>query len=201
MRSDHPPVKAVLTCLALLLASACSDQPRTTEPSPVAREAPPATHGASPRPVAPPTSEGATPSRTNALVTRVIDGDTFEALFGGRQITVRLIGIDTPGSVAPGQPVQCYARAASDFTRRRLEGHRIRLEARGPTALERGLGPLRFAGGAIARTRACASRHRRRIWTARMCRNGGSPCCRPTPTASTATATASGASERSTERE
>ncbi len=64
----------------------------------------------------------------NALVTRVIDGDTVEARFRGRIVDVRLIGIDTPESVAPGQPVECYALAASRFTTNELEGRRVRLE-------------------------------------------------------------------------
>lgn len=65
---------------------------------------------------------------TNALVTRVVDGDTVEARFRGRSLDVRLIGIDTPESVAPGQPVGCFAIAASRYTTRRLEGERVRLE-------------------------------------------------------------------------
>ena len=51
-------------------------------------------------------------SRDNALVTRVVDGDTVEVRFDGRPLTVRLIGIDTPESVAPDQPVQCFALRA-----------------------------------------------------------------------------------------
>ncbi len=65
---------------------------------------------------------------TNALVTRVNDGDTVEARFGGRIIHVRLIGIDTPETVHPAEPVQCFGQAASDFTTRSLEGERVRLE-------------------------------------------------------------------------
>lgn len=61
-------------------------------------------------------------------MTRVVDGDTIEVRFRGRTLTVRLIGIDTPESVAPGRPVQCYALAASRYTERRLEGERVRLE-------------------------------------------------------------------------
>jgi len=66
--------------------------------------------------------------RTNALVTRVVDGDTIEVHFRQRNLTVRLIGVDTPESVMPGEPVQCYALAASRFTTRQLDGERVRLE-------------------------------------------------------------------------
>ena len=49
----------------------------------------------------------------NATVERVVDGDTIVVLIGGRQETVRLIGIDTPESVAPTRPVQCFGKEAS----------------------------------------------------------------------------------------
>ena len=49
----------------------------------------------------------------NAAVERVVDGDTLIATVGGRSETVRLIGIDTPESVAPTRPVQCFGREAS----------------------------------------------------------------------------------------
>ncbi len=64
----------------------------------------------------------------NASVTRVVDGDTIEVVYRGRNLVVRLIGIDTPESVAPGEPVQCNALAASRFTTQRLDGERVRLE-------------------------------------------------------------------------
>ena len=77
----------------------------------------------------PGSSPGSPPgSETNALVTRAVDGDTIEVLFKGSDVTVRLIGIDTPESVKPGVSVQCYAIAASDFTKHELEGRRVRLE-------------------------------------------------------------------------
>ena len=49
----------------------------------------------------------------NAVVERIIDGDTLIARVGERSETVRLIGIDTPESVAPTRPVQCYGSEAS----------------------------------------------------------------------------------------
>lgn len=41
---------------------------------------------------------------------------------------MRLIGIDTPESVAPDEPVQCFAVEASAYTTERLDGERVRLE-------------------------------------------------------------------------
>ena len=50
---------------------------------------------------------------SNAVVERVVDGDTIIAQIGGRSEPVRLIGIDTPESVARNRPVECYGLEAS----------------------------------------------------------------------------------------
>ena len=62
-------------------------------------------------------------------VTRVVDGDTVKVrLANGRGTrTVRYIGVDTPESVKPGEPVQCFAEQASDFNDRIVTGRRVRL--------------------------------------------------------------------------
>ena len=44
---------------------------------------------------------GASRATPNAVVTRVVDGDTIRARISGRQERVRFIGIDTPESVKP----------------------------------------------------------------------------------------------------
>jgi micrococcal nuclease len=49
-----------------------------------------------------------------ASVVRVIDGDTIVVSFSGHDETVRLLGIDTPETVAPDRPVECYGPEASD---------------------------------------------------------------------------------------
>jgi endonuclease YncB( thermonuclease family) len=70
-------------------------------------------------------SEGS--AETVAVVTRVVDGDTIEARIGGEVEDVRLIGVDTPETVKPGAPVQCFGPRASGFAHRLLEGRRVRL--------------------------------------------------------------------------
>lgn len=52
----------------------------------------------------------------NATVERVIDGDTIIVDINGQKERVRLIGIDTPESVDPNRPVQCYGHEASAHT-------------------------------------------------------------------------------------
>lgn len=70
---------------------------------------------------------GAGPAAANAVVLRVVDGDTFEARIDGAVEDVRLIGVDTPETVKPGAPVECFGPAASRFAHRALEGRRVRL--------------------------------------------------------------------------
>jgi micrococcal nuclease len=67
------------------------------------------------------------PASVAALVTRVVDGDTIEARIEGEVEDVRLIGVDTPETVKPGEPVRCFGPRASDFTHSQLEGKRVRL--------------------------------------------------------------------------
>lgn len=67
------------------------------------------------------------PASATALVTRVVDGDTLEARIDGEVEDVRLIGVDTPETVKPGEPVQCFGPRASRYTHRELEGRRVRL--------------------------------------------------------------------------
>jgi micrococcal nuclease len=52
----------------------------------------------------------------NAVVERVVDGDTLEMRISGATHTVRLIGIDTPETVDPRRPVGCYGPEASART-------------------------------------------------------------------------------------
>jgi micrococcal nuclease len=72
--------------------------------------------------------DGAPAGRSlGATVTRVVDGDTIEVAFGGETEDVRYIGIDTPESVAPDQPVECFGRRASALNARLVEGADVRL--------------------------------------------------------------------------
>jgi endonuclease YncB( thermonuclease family) len=61
-------------------------------------------------------------------ITRVTDGDTVSVEVYGRVQPVRLIGVDTPETVAPDQPVGCYGKKASAYTERELTDRLIRLE-------------------------------------------------------------------------
>ena len=62
-----------------------------------------------------------------AYATRVIDGDTIEVKIRGRGDEVRYIGIDTPETVKPGTPIQCFGPQASALNHRLVEGRAVRL--------------------------------------------------------------------------
>ncbi len=61
-------------------------------------------------------------------VTHVIDGDTFKAKVGSHTVTVRMLGIDTPETVDPRKPVQCYGKEASDETKSLLTDKEVHLK-------------------------------------------------------------------------
>jgi micrococcal nuclease len=67
------------------------------------------------------------PAAADALVVRVVDGDTIEARIGDEVEDVRYIGVDTPETVKPGAPVQCFGPRASAFNHHLVEGRRVRL--------------------------------------------------------------------------
>jgi micrococcal nuclease len=57
--------------------------------------------------------------RSDALVTRVVDGDTLDATTGGKKVRVRLIGIDTPERGA------CFFGDATAAAKRLAIGRRV----------------------------------------------------------------------------
>ena len=61
-------------------------------------------------------------------VVHVVDGDTADVkLFDGSQIRVRVLGIDTPETVKPDAPVQCWGPEASQWAHQILDGAQVRL--------------------------------------------------------------------------
>jgi micrococcal nuclease len=57
-----------------------------------------------------------------AQLERVIDGDTIVARVDGREERIRYIGIDTPETVKPNTPVQCFGPQAHALNARLLGG-------------------------------------------------------------------------------
>lgn len=61
-------------------------------------------------------------------VTDIVDGDTFKVNIDGKNITVRMFGINTPETVDPCKPAGCYGKEASDETKRLLHGAEVVLK-------------------------------------------------------------------------
>ncbi|MDN5758690.1 MAG: thermonuclease family protein, partial [Tomitella sp.] len=70
-----------------------------------------------------------TGARETATVERVVDGDTIIAETGGHTQRVRILGIDTPETVHPDKPVECFGPEASDFAHELLDDQTITLRA------------------------------------------------------------------------
>ncbi|MGK2936453.1 MAG: thermonuclease family protein [Solirubrobacteraceae bacterium] len=70
--------------------------------------------------------DGGDPS--SGRVVRVVDGDTIHVrLPDGTKEKVRYIGVDTPESVKPNTPVECFAKAASARNEELVAGERVEL--------------------------------------------------------------------------
>lgn len=70
-----------------------------------------------------------TPPVDMFTVVRIVDGDTIVVSTKGVQEKIRLIGVDTPETVDPRKPVQCFGKEASDFTKGLLLGVQVKLES------------------------------------------------------------------------
>lgn len=61
-------------------------------------------------------------------VVSVTDGDTIKLNINGVTESVRLIGMDTPETVDPRKPVQCFGVEASNKAKELLSGRKVRIE-------------------------------------------------------------------------
>ncbi len=62
-------------------------------------------------------------------VVKVIDGDTIDVIINGQKQRVRLLGVNTPETVDPKKPVQCYGPQASAIARQKLSGASVELQS------------------------------------------------------------------------
>jgi micrococcal nuclease len=67
-------------------------------------------------------------ARTPAPVLRVVDGDTIHVDLGGEDVTIRLIGIDTPEVEGPFTDRECFGAMASRHAHEALDGSTVELE-------------------------------------------------------------------------
>lgn len=106
-------------------------RPGTSKPKPGATKPKP-TKSPRPRPTRP-AAEPSGPRPVQRLqgpfdVVDVVDGDTVKIATADGVIGLRLIGIDTPETVHPSQPVECFGPEASAEATRLLAGQRVWIE-------------------------------------------------------------------------
>lgn len=65
---------------------------------------------------------------SNFLVTSVVDGDTIKVMIDNEKKTIRVIGINTPETVDPRRPVECFGKEASDKAKELLTGKTVTLK-------------------------------------------------------------------------
>lgn len=108
--SPEPSATAVVASQA---DTAIAPPTNTAIPSPTDTPVPPTN-----TPEPPPTN---TPDpmagKVAATVTNVVDGDTIDVLVDGQEYRIRIIGVDTPETKDPNQPVMCYGAEATAATK------------------------------------------------------------------------------------
>jgi micrococcal nuclease len=128
--------------LLVVVVVACGDSSTTRGPlAPISTDGPTPgpTQGGRPPTILKPSVGAPSPPRPPATMppmpgvaarlARVVDGDTLKVNVAGRMDTVRVIGLDTPESVKPGTPIECFAlRATAEAQRLLPVGAAIRLE-------------------------------------------------------------------------
>lgn len=67
-------------------------------------------------------------SRIVTPVLRVVDGDTIHVELDGDDVTIRLIGIDTPEIEGPFTDRECFGAMASQHAQQVLDGTTVELE-------------------------------------------------------------------------
>lgn len=72
--------------------------------------------------------EGIVPGGTIKVeVDRIVDGDTFRALYQGEQYKVRLLCIDTPESVKENVQEQPYGKKATERLKELIDGKKVQI--------------------------------------------------------------------------
>lgn len=135
-----PSRAVVLVLLAALLTTGCAvpdDQPRLRERERPTKSEPSRTKSPDTGSTSDPSGQDGSPGvrrlakgpvSTGWRITRIVDGDTVDATRRGRTLTLRLLGIDTPETVHPSEPIECFGPQATAFASRRLLGERVALE-------------------------------------------------------------------------
>jgi micrococcal nuclease len=121
-------VKTFLLAIGFCVALGSCGDDTVTAPAPPADTSGPVVEVPATVPEVPATMPDQQVLESNATVERIVDGDTLIAEINGQSERVRLLGIDTPESVAETRPDQCFGEESSDYLKTLLpEGSEITL--------------------------------------------------------------------------
>lgn len=112
-------IRTSLAVAAALLLTGCA--PEDTSPRHLVQP------GATSVPFSTNTPPAPAPRPDTYRVDRVVDGDTVRIIRNGKSVPLRLIGGDTPETVHPTRPVECYGPEASAEAKRLLTGKRVQV--------------------------------------------------------------------------
>lgn len=68
------------------------------------------------------------PAGDDARVIRVVNGDSFEVVINNTPFTIGLSGVDAPNPATKSSKDECFAREATNYLKRLVQGKTIRLE-------------------------------------------------------------------------
>jgi micrococcal nuclease len=69
---------------------------------------------------------GDLPENTYPVI-KVVDGDTIDVLIDNQKVRVRLLGINSPESVDPRRPVECFGKESKKFLESIIAGQVVKL--------------------------------------------------------------------------
>jgi len=65
--------------------------------------------------------------RHETTITRIVDGDTVEFVCEGKKKKIRIIGIDTPETVHPSKPIECFGKNATEKITELVQNKKVKL--------------------------------------------------------------------------
>lgn len=124
----RPPFTFLIALLLALSACAQASEPGGTHSAGPTTAASQNTAGTAGAALGSPLETMLPAGLTEARVTRVVDGDTIHVDIAGQDFPVRYIGMNTPETVAPDKPVECYGPEASARNKQLVTGQTVELE-------------------------------------------------------------------------
>ena len=125
---DKRTLKILIPILLALIGLYFTEQKAPIRPTPTPTQLPTATSSVASAAASQREILVDSPVIRTYAVTKVVDGDTIAVLMDGKKVTIRLIGMDTPETVDPRKPVQCFGIEASDKAKELLTGQAVEIE-------------------------------------------------------------------------